>query len=83
MGIFTYQFNFINPITKKDDVVQFCAETLKEAKNLFFDFCKNDEHMPMVPKYSISSVYNKEDAEWYGSEYYEPMTKERMKEYRR
>lgn len=71
--IFTFQFEFTNPKTNKDDQIQFCAETQLEAIRLFSDWALSDEKMKKVPKIDdIELVYNQNDADEYGDEYGTP-----------
>ena len=71
--IFTFQFGFVNPNTNNQDTIQFCAETQLEAISLFSDWALSDEKMEKVPKIdNIEVVYNKDDADEYGSNYGTP-----------
>lgn len=71
--IFTFQIEFNNG--KKPDEIEFCAYTKEEAVCLFNDWCREDENMPRpFPIKSIKVVYNKDDAEEYGTNYGKPET---------
>jgi len=51
--------------------IDFCAENKKEAISLFNKWCVGDNKMSApVPIKSIETIYNDNDAEEYGDEYY-------------
>lgn len=69
--IHTFLFCFIGKEGNEDSVT-FCAVDEEGAKNLFFNWCKSDEHvLEPYEIVSIEEVYNEDDAkeygEWYGT----------------
>lgn len=81
--IYTWEFRFINPETKKEDSTQFCASTMEEAMKLFTEWCAKDMRFVLYYKPSgvcvlgdmkkdCSVVYNEEDAKEYGENYGSP-----------
>ena len=62
----TYEFTYDENI---DDFgnVQFCAESRSEAKDLFKEWQMENGYN--ITEYSISVVYNYDDAQVYGSKY--------------
>lgn len=65
----TYSFTY----DKKLDgfgSVRFCAETLSEAKKLFYEFQKENNFVVTEGSYKAKRVYDKCDAEHYGKANY-------------
>lgn len=60
----TYFFKYLDPRDDKISEVSFCAETYKEATQLFYDFV-TDEHMIFDPPILKSwTEFNQADLEW-------------------
>jgi len=65
----TYSFTYDD---KKDGFgfVRFCAETLTEARKLFYEFQKENNFVIPEDKLKIEHVYDESDAAYYGKENY-------------
>ena len=64
----TYLFEYDTSIDDFGEI-SFCAKTVKEAFDLFNDWCLNDMGLKFYIPASITEVFNAEDAAIYGDAY--------------
>ncbi len=65
----TFLFNYEPSDPSGFNFISFCAKSVKEAKNLFNDYCKNDLRGFKPKTVSVASVYDADDHAEYGKAY--------------
>lgn len=68
----TYWFLFHNKHRREFDQITFCAESLHEALDLFYEWHMKefDQDIPVIR--NIEHIYNKDDHEYYKESYVSP-----------
>lgn len=68
----TYWFLFNNKHPREFDEITFCAESLTEALDLFYNWHTHEfgEDIPVIK--SIEHIYNEDDHEFYKESYISP-----------
>jgi hypothetical protein len=67
--VYTFEFRYFDPDYNIGTSVQFCAEDIEEAKDLFSDYLLENYSGGQIVPSSVGIVYNGEDHDAYGESY--------------